>query len=256
MIRRINFRLPSPAIRLVLSAAFVLGAVPAVFAAGAEKAEAIRIDSRAQADQALADAAAARKEVESHFADESRGCQQRFFATSCLDDAKERRRAALKEIRAREIEADAYLRRERADERDAALRKKAEDDAARRAEAPPPPKPRSEPRAEREPRPTGRPAQSDPIHLPSGPTRPPRHASEKPQPSAADLAAEAAKRGENVKAYEEKARESAQRQREIAEKKRQKAKEEGKAIPHGPAALPPIEEPTYRIDAMPKTGTP
>ncbi|MGN6703991.1 MAG: hypothetical protein ACTHKB_13650, partial [Burkholderiaceae bacterium] len=224
-------------------------------AADADNTEAARIESHAQADQGLADAAAARKEVEARFAEESRGCQQRFFATSCLDDAKERRRAALKEIRAREIAADAYLRRERADERDAALRKKAEDDAARRAEAPPP-KPRPEPRAERESQPTGRPAQSDHVHLPSGPTRPPREATKKPQPSAADLAAEAARRAENVKAYEEKARESAQRQREIAEKKRQKAKEEGKPIPHGPAELPPIEEPTYRIDAMPKSGTP
>ena len=70
------------------------------------------------ARQALTDLEAARREAEQSFADERMRCYDKFFTASCLSDAKEIRRLALTSIRKVEVEANAFLRKEKAAERD------------------------------------------------------------------------------------------------------------------------------------------
>lgn len=91
------------------------------------------VQSTAMADQALAEVSTVRTQIESQFAMEEQACYPTFFASSCLDDAKERRRAALTRIYSVEIEANTFNRHMRVLERDKAL---AEKRAALMAEAP------------------------------------------------------------------------------------------------------------------------
>ncbi len=73
------------------------------------------------ANKAVADVANAQAEVEARDLEQRRACYQKFFVNHCLDNAKEQRRLALKAIRLVDIAANAFLRRERADERDRVL---------------------------------------------------------------------------------------------------------------------------------------
>lgn len=85
------------------------------------------------ADRALAEVLTVRAQVESQFALEEQACYPTFSVSSCLDDAKEHRRAALAWIRPVEIEANTLNRRMHVLERDKAL---AEKRALLAAEAP------------------------------------------------------------------------------------------------------------------------
>lgn len=85
------------------------------------------------ADLALAEALTERAQIEAQFALEEQACYPTFFASSCLDDAQERRRAALARMRPVEIEANTFNRRMRMLDRDKAL---AEKRAALATEAP------------------------------------------------------------------------------------------------------------------------
>ena len=91
------------------------------------------IQTTDMADQALADVSMVRTQIESQFALEEQACYPTFFASSCLNDTRERRRAALARIRPVEIEANTFNRRMRVLERDKAL---AEKRATLTAEAP------------------------------------------------------------------------------------------------------------------------
>lgn len=91
------------------------------------------IQTTAMADQALAEVSTVHAQIESQFALEEQACYPTFFASSCLGDTKERRRAALARIRPVEIEANTFDRRMRVLERDKAL---AEKRAALTVEAP------------------------------------------------------------------------------------------------------------------------
>jgi colicin import membrane protein len=92
------------------------------------------INSLASADLALAQVAAERKRAEREFEKQERVCFRRFFMTACLDEAREKRRAALARTRVLEVEANAFMRRARAAERDQALSDKKDKDEARAAE--------------------------------------------------------------------------------------------------------------------------
>ena len=59
------------------------------------------------------DEAAQRAAIEARFAAESRECAERFIVNSCMDEAKERRREALKPVIAREQELAAQARRDK-----------------------------------------------------------------------------------------------------------------------------------------------
>ena len=76
------------------------------------------------ANLALAQVLAVRTQIESQFAMEEQACYPTFFASSCLEDTKERRHAALARIRPVEIEANTFNRRMRVLERDNALAEK------------------------------------------------------------------------------------------------------------------------------------
>ena len=71
-----------------------------------------------QASAALAEVSATRQQVEDDYTQTRNDCLEKFFMAVCFDRAKDRRRQALAAIRKVEIEASAYLRKEKADERD------------------------------------------------------------------------------------------------------------------------------------------
>lgn len=182
------------------------------------------IGSIEMADTALADAARERSEIEARFSREEQACHPQFFATSCIDQAKERRRRALLQLRAVEIEANTFKRQARVVSRDEALankRKGAEADRLERA------------RQEEESR---RAAKAETAYDMQDETK-----SEAARREQKDIfsdraashearlkreqekeAASAAKRAENIAAYEKKVRAAQARQAEIAAKKAEK----------------------------------
>lgn len=94
------------------------------------------IRSTDEADDILADADKERLVIEDQYIAEQRGCYKKFFVSACLDGAKERNRVAGKQVRDVEVEANAYKRQAKADDRDKSLaeqRAKDEQDVARRA---------------------------------------------------------------------------------------------------------------------------
>lgn len=82
------------------------------------------IQSEEHAEQALSETGRERAAIASRFAADERICLDRFFVNSCVEDAKERQRHALAEVRRIEVEANALLRRLRVEERDRALLEK------------------------------------------------------------------------------------------------------------------------------------
>ena len=95
-----------------------------------------------EADAKLKQAASERAAAESEFAARELECYARFFVTSCLDKAKEKRRLTLVRLRAIEAEANHFKRAESVRLRDLDLARTQEDaraDAAQRAAAAPKP---------------------------------------------------------------------------------------------------------------------
>ncbi len=92
------------------------------------------IASPETAQAALARVPVVRAEVQQRFAREQADCYERFLVSSCLSDSRQRQRRANSTVRKVEVEARAFLRREKAEERDRALaerERKAEGDASR-----------------------------------------------------------------------------------------------------------------------------
>ena len=160
-----------------------------------------------QAEQRLAEVAAERAAVQARFAEREAVCYEKFFVNNCLDEAKERRRAALAAQRAIEIDAERFIRQAKVDERDRAIAEAearlAAEEARLAAEPPKPPRQASE-----APPPKPAPVKS----------RIARH-NERMKEAAAREQDEAAKRAANVKAFEERKRESEERQRAVAQRK-------------------------------------
>lgn len=96
------------------------------------------IQSSETANRALSEIEQQRALLNQTYAAEQQECFAKFFATSCADAAKERRRVALAKIRKIEVEADAFLRADRVVQRDRKLAEKRASDAAN------PPKPLAE----------------------------------------------------------------------------------------------------------------
>lgn len=189
------------------------------------------ITSVEQADAALAQVPRERAEVEARYADAEYACYSKFFSTPCVNRAKDDRREALKRIRAVEVEANAYKRRDTVAQRDKVLeqrrmqeeadapqrnfreqenRQKAEQRAADRAarqaapEKAPGGRPGATPRAADAPRVGGR-------------DRIAEH-EEKLRQARQEDAANAERRAQNVADYQKKQQEAAERQRRVAEK--------------------------------------
>ncbi len=79
------------------------------------------IDTTDKAKAALDDVIEARLDVDRLYSSQRVACYDKFFATSCMNDVREKQRAALSKIRKIEVEANAFLRKEKAAERDRAL---------------------------------------------------------------------------------------------------------------------------------------
>jgi hypothetical protein len=169
------------------------------------------VTSVAQADQQLAAVARERAGIEARFAERERVCYAKFFVTSCLDEAKERRRSALAAQRAIEVQAERFKRQAAVDERD---RKLAEADKKYREEeaqlAAQPPKPTREVEAAPAPR-----AATVPGRIAERDAR--------MKATQAKEAADAPKRAANVREYEARKAESEARLQEVARKKAEKA---------------------------------
>jgi len=177
------------------------------------------IRSVEEADIALADASAERADIEARYLTDEQACHPKFFATSCIEQAKERRRAALSAVRPVEIEANAFKRQARVTERDKALAERLEKDEKERQE-----------RQEKD----GRQPAAEPGSKTDLPASPPGKVQttifddriEKHEAKMKRLqeeeAANAAKRAENIAAYERKQQEALERQQKVAERKAEK----------------------------------
>lgn len=193
------------------------------------------IDSVETADRALGEVARARSAINARFEQEQQACMPNFFATSCIDKAKEKQREDLKRLRPIELESNTIKRQARVEKRDADLADRLEKAEAKRLEAEnaPPAAPRL-PKAEapRNPAPAGGERTTD--------DRVAEHEARMKALEAKE-AAEAPKRAARAEAYERKVQESKARQEEVARRKAEKeakrrAKEEsGKSA--SPAAV-------------------
>jgi colicin import membrane protein len=213
-------------------AALILGAlVPPLWAQGATLAEsrsvatrypAGSITSEQMADRALADARQARTEIETRFINEQQACHPKFFVTSCVDQAKERRRQALAQLRPIEIEANTFKRKARVEARDQTLENKRKQEPADKADQTQDQAPTEKAVAQvddvkdAKKSEEGRKAQAKTL-----PDRQARHQS-KLKRTQEEEAADAQKRAENIVAYDKKVQAAEARQKEVADRKAEK----------------------------------
>ncbi len=162
-----------------------------------------------QADATLAQVVKDRAKVNDEFAASERVCYGKFFVNYCLDQAKEKRRAALSQLRAMEVEASHFKRQDSVDKRDAELAERVRKDAEEQAQ-----------RAQQEPR-AAKVIDDKPRAAPTGPSVAQRQAEHdtKVQRQQAEDAANVGKRAANVAAFEKKQAESQQRQADVTKKK-------------------------------------
>lgn len=209
------------------------------------------LNSVQTSNRALADVANAKAEVEARDLEQRRACYAKFFVNHCLDAAKEQRRLALKAIRPVDITANAFLRKDRADERDKAL---AVHDAQQPAEAAQKAQDQKEKELSNADKVKQGAAKEKEVaantrkHLGEADKRVAAH-NARVQKAQQDGAAKASQRAANVAAFEKKAQDSAARQREVAANKAAKAKDlaDKKAaatgVPVAPAA-PVLKSPS------------
>ncbi len=88
-----------------------------------------------RANAALKQVPDVRADIAARTLDEKSECYQRFFTASCLNDALDRERKAKKIVRRVEVEANAWLRREKAAERDRAIAEREQRAEQQRAKA-------------------------------------------------------------------------------------------------------------------------
>ncbi len=163
-----------------------------------------------QADASLAQVKQERAATEAEFSASEAVCYTKFFVNNCLDKAKETRRVRLADVRAREIEANYFKRKNAVDIRDRELEDRAQRDAAEQADHAP--KPHANPADRAAPVPQKvLPAQRQAEH----------DARVKQRDAAA--AAKAGERAQNVKDFEAKQAESAERQQRVADKAAERA---------------------------------
>ena len=190
------------------------------------------------AERALADAAIQREAVEQRYVAEQSNCYTKFFATNCMDEARERRRKTLAEIRAVEIQANEFKRKARAAERDRETAQRIAESEAKQAERE---KQLQEQQQMRSPEEDGTDKKPDPTEPAASQssgasmsTRTIRHEA-KLRRIQAQEAASAGKRAENVAAYERKQREAEEHLREIEDRKAEKERERSKKSASVPA---------------------
>jgi hypothetical protein len=193
------------------------------------------IHSIEMADTALADAAKERAEIEARFSREEQACHSQFFATSCIDKAKDRRRRAFLKLRPVEIEANTYKRQARVVSRDEALANKRGREENDRLE---------HVKREQESRRSEKAADMRDETAPDAASKPQddsvtdrsaRHEAKLKREREKE-ASNAAKRAENIAAYERKVQEAQARQAEVAAKKAEKEQKQRAKQSSAPAA--------------------
>jgi hypothetical protein len=175
------------------------------------------------AERVLAEAKHERAAIEQRFVAQERTCFDDFFANSCVAKAKERRRVDLADVRKVEVDANAFLRQARVDERDGALAEKRA--AAEKKEA-------ERLQKEREGRPVKaerkRAVIQEPAPVNAGPNKRIEQHEAKLRRIEEKERADAQKRAENIASYEKKVRDAEERQREVEAKKKEKELERAK----------------------------
>ena len=89
----------------------------------------LNISSVEEAEQLLTEADKERAAIIERYRDEEATCRTKFFVTACMDNAKERQRLALKNIRSIEVQANAFKRAYKVEQRDKALEKRKPDES-------------------------------------------------------------------------------------------------------------------------------
>jgi hypothetical protein len=167
------------------------------------------IQSTVMANQALAEVQKARDRIDKEYLAQQNACYAKFFASSCLDAAKESHRQGVAQIRKVDVEASTFNRSARVVERDKNLAQKRANDASN------PPKPMTE-----------SPAKTAPQGKAPGEIedRVAKH-DEKMRQEALNAKADAQKHADNVAAFDKKAKDAQARQQDVARKKADKAKQ-------------------------------
>ena len=183
------------------------------------------INSEEVANQALAEAATERTAIAAQFADDERACYSKFFGTSCLENAKSRRRLALRLVHRVEVDANTFKRRQRVVERDNQLEQRRAGEALKASSATPTPDAALSPTDAAVQNSTSPAADARGSKMRNNDKRPSGAPRLRPKVAKTEPPGDAQKRAENVAAYNRKVAESEARQREVAEKKTQKERE-------------------------------
>jgi hypothetical protein len=192
------------------------------------------------ADLALREVAQVRYELDARFTEDQRLCYSKFFAAHCVDDAKERRRHALAQLRPIEIEANQFKRRAVVIERDQALsdkRAEEERDAPRRAAQQLEYERAADEKARERAHRAADVEANQQLHSADAAKREAEH-QVKLRSIQAEDAASAQKRADSSAAFERKRLQSEARQREVAAKKAEKDRERASRAPLPPPVAP------------------
>ncbi|RZI40560.1 hypothetical protein EGT07_23280 [Herbaspirillum sp. HC18] len=179
------------------------------------------IQSIEAADAALAAVVKERKDIEARYAAEEKACHPKFLATSCIDQAQERRYQAMSQLRKVEVEANAFKRQARVTQRDKALSEHLSKEEAKQQEREKRQQPREsadEEPAENVPEPAAAPSRTKTRIFTD---RTAQHEAKMKQ-LREEEAASAQERAENVAAYERKVQDAQLRQQKVAERKAEK----------------------------------
>jgi colicin import membrane protein len=168
--------------------------------------------SVAQANTHIVEAAAEKARIEAEFRAQEQICYKRFFTNNCLDLANEERRIALAGVKARDNEAQHFLRQNALDVRDAEIAQNEAEFAKKEADLAVMP-PRVAP-------------QVKPLPPPKPSTIAARKArqAEREQAAVAREAANAGKRADKVAAFEKRQADAARRQQEVTQRQAARAK--------------------------------
>ncbi len=189
--------------------------------------------SAEDADRAIDRVTAETARVEQAYVAEQRACYAKFLTTRCLDAAKDRRRAALAELRATDVAAKAWLRKDKADRRDEALSQRRIDDERDVREREQEVKAREA--AQERKRLSSEERQQEAARVQSQAPAPDTRAlkqEQRLQQRNEQAARDQAQREKNVGDYDRKVKAAQERQREVAERQaRKEAEQAGKAAP-------------------------
>lgn len=218
---RVRRLLASVCMVLLMPAALAQVVADAASSTVAHRYPAGSIQSVNDADKALAAIENERGVIESRYVTEEQACHPKFFATSCIEQARERRRKATMELRAVEIEANVFKRRARVEARDEALKERAVKDEADRLERARLQLEADNAKIAREPQ--VRPEAETERKAPGSifPARQQRHDARMAR-MRAEEATKAKERAENVAEYEKKVEAAKARQLEITKRKAEK----------------------------------